>query len=1045
MSAATAIKYSAFLSYAHANAHWAKRIHRRLEDYRIDKDLVGRETRRGPVPQTLRPIFRDQEDFTGGHSLTDATVAALDASAALIVLCSPQAASRPAVNEEVRLFRSRHPDRPVIPVIIDGTYPENVPPALRYAVLPDGTLSNRTMTILGPDLRDSGDGISLALAKIVAGLIGVGTDEIARRAERDQQRRLRRWLAGLSSVATALAGLAGVAFWQQHMATIERDNALIIQSRFLADTAERLVGSGNATSGMLVALEGLPGPLAGGRRPYVAQAEVSLYHALHHRKEQMLFSGSPNKITNVFASPDGSEIYLFCSDHTIRVVAVDTMSVVRTLEGHRGYLTSLAFNSSGDRLVTVASDSTAQVWRRNTGARELVLRGHERGAHFVEFSPDGSLLLTASDDGTVRLWNSIDGKPSHLFRFKGRANRWARFDPSGRYVATRAAGQGVDLWDVETGELLFSFVGSKKPDVEVFVFNPKGDGIVVQPSSSEAVYWSISKKKVIATLPHYRHGLSRAVFSPDGRLLATSGQFDNTVFVWDVINTRLIQRLKASEHVSVTTFSPDGTLLVTRSGTTAQIWEVASGRAVGYLRGHTAGITFLHFFDGGSKIVSAANDGTVRIWDAREAKQIAVFSGHEILTTNAAVYIDKVIPILGGSKLVTYSNWDKTVRIWNVENFIDAPATPKHPHRVASAAFTNDGKSIFTTALDGRLRFFSSSSARFEQEFRTQAGSEEAIRLGADSILTREGNGIGILNASTGRQMLSIHYPGHNVASIAGSLDGARIASGGVEGFGHVWDARTGGRICTIAGHGKRRDDQPNWIVGLSFDPRGQYLASAGLDNIIRLWDAQTCAKVAALEGHSSWPSSVVFHPDGKTLLSSSFDQTAHLWDVTSRSTIRIFEGHEQILTRAAFNPKGDRIATSSNDKTARIWNTQTGEMIANLRGHLGAIQYISFSADGSLVATASSDNTARIWKLFPSTAALIEFVVATVPRCLTPTERARFFLSPKPPRWCITGRVRSPDNKPEDWKGKWPYDTPRWRSWLSARDGGAAPSLPQD
>ncbi len=50
-----------------------------------------------------------------------ATIAALDAWAALIVVCSPIAATRPAVNEEVRLFRSRHPGRPVIPVIIEGT------------------------------------------------------------------------------------------------------------------------------------------------------------------------------------------------------------------------------------------------------------------------------------------------------------------------------------------------------------------------------------------------------------------------------------------------------------------------------------------------------------------------------------------------------------------------------------------------------------------------------------------------------------------------------------------------------------------------------------------------------------------------------------------------------------------------------------------------------------------------------------------------------------------------------------------------------------
>src|SRR5207248_2663921 len=100
---------------------WAKWLHRRLEAFRIDKELVGRETAIGPVPPTLRPIFRDRDDFSAGHTLSEQTLAALDASAALIVLCSPAAAKSHYVNEEVRLFKPRHPELPVIPVILAGT------------------------------------------------------------------------------------------------------------------------------------------------------------------------------------------------------------------------------------------------------------------------------------------------------------------------------------------------------------------------------------------------------------------------------------------------------------------------------------------------------------------------------------------------------------------------------------------------------------------------------------------------------------------------------------------------------------------------------------------------------------------------------------------------------------------------------------------------------------------------------------------------------------------------------------------------------------
>jgi hypothetical protein len=99
-------KYRAFLSYSHRDKKWGEWLHHALERIRIDKDLVGCQTAAGSVPKTLRPIFRDREDFSAGPSLTGQTVAALEASQFLIVICSPNAAQSKYVNEEVRRFKS---------------------------------------------------------------------------------------------------------------------------------------------------------------------------------------------------------------------------------------------------------------------------------------------------------------------------------------------------------------------------------------------------------------------------------------------------------------------------------------------------------------------------------------------------------------------------------------------------------------------------------------------------------------------------------------------------------------------------------------------------------------------------------------------------------------------------------------------------------------------------------------------------------------------------------------------------------------------------
>ncbi len=236
-------KYRAFLSYSHSDTPRAKWLHKRLEVFPL-RGLAGRETALGSVPKTLRPIFRDREDFSAGHSLTDQTIASLDASAALIVLCSPASAKSHYVNEEIRLFKARHPERPVIPLIVDGTpgdpARECFAPALRFEVDTDGIVTDRPSEVLAADLREEGDGRDLALAKVVASLIGVPSDEVFRRAERERKRqaRIRNAVAALFLMVLGAGGYFG---WQSR-----QQQAVLLNTA--AECASRLPANQAAAS-----------------------------------------------------------------------------------------------------------------------------------------------------------------------------------------------------------------------------------------------------------------------------------------------------------------------------------------------------------------------------------------------------------------------------------------------------------------------------------------------------------------------------------------------------------------------------------------------------------------------------------------------------------------------------------------------------------------------------------------------------------------------------------------------------------------------------
>lgn len=197
------IRYTAFLSYSHKDAAAAGRLHRRLETYRLPRRLVGSETGRGKVPERLWPIFRDREELPAATDLSETVRGALAESGALIILCSPNSVGSLWVAEEIETFRTLHPDRPVLAAILDGSPPECFPTALR-ASGEDGASHEP----LAADLRSSGDGAHLGLLKLVAGITGVGLDDVV---QRDASRRVRRVMAVTAAAIAALLATAALA------------------------------------------------------------------------------------------------------------------------------------------------------------------------------------------------------------------------------------------------------------------------------------------------------------------------------------------------------------------------------------------------------------------------------------------------------------------------------------------------------------------------------------------------------------------------------------------------------------------------------------------------------------------------------------------------------------------------------------------------------------------------------------------------------------------------------------------------------------------
>lgn len=206
-------RFSAFISYSHADTPVAKWLHKALESYRLPRALVGQASPFGPVPARLPPVFRDRDELPASADLGGELRAALAAARFQIVLCSPRSAKSIWVNEEILAFKRAHGEARVLPLIIDGEpYTgddrECFPPALRFKLAADGSLSDVPAEPIAADLREGKDGKRLALLKLIAGITGLKLDQLAQRDAARRQRQLLAITAGSLSIALVTIALA---------------------------------------------------------------------------------------------------------------------------------------------------------------------------------------------------------------------------------------------------------------------------------------------------------------------------------------------------------------------------------------------------------------------------------------------------------------------------------------------------------------------------------------------------------------------------------------------------------------------------------------------------------------------------------------------------------------------------------------------------------------------------------------------------------------------------------------------------------------------
>ncbi|EPE06576.1 wd-repeat protein [Ophiostoma piceae UAMH 11346] len=385
------------------------------------------------------------------------------------------------------------------------------------------------------------------------------------------------------------------------------------------------------------------------------------------------------------------------------VMEADWNACLQTLEGHHGYVRSVAFSADGNYIASASDDETVKIWGTTSGACIQTLEGHHSSVRSVAFSADGNYIASASYDKTVKVWETTSGACIQTLEGYNDSVTSVAFSADGNYLASVSNDKTVKIWDTMSGAYRQTILEGYNDSVRSVAFSADGKYVASALKDKTVKIWDITSGACCQTLQGHSSLVRLVAFSADNNYIASvSGE--NTIKIWDITSGACRQTLQIHySWVRLVTFSTDGNYIASVSNDkTVKIWDITSGACRQILEGHNDWVRSVAFSADGNYLTSASEDTTVKIWDITFGACRQTLQGHSNWVSSVAFSAD-------GNSIASASG-DKTVKIWDTTSGTCRHTLQGHSDTVSSVAFSVQGTDIASASHDKTIKIWDATS-----------------------------------------------------------------------------------------------------------------------------------------------------------------------------------------------------------------------------------------------------------------------------------------------------------------------------------------------